>query len=162
MADNVIPELSIYTRYGLFDRMGDGFVEPPNRRAWAFADLYEDWNSKNFFKVLRELGYLTVSYNHNHNQNANNIHIPNPVPTYDNYTNFVPSANNCNRHQVLALSCFLSSWCANSKLKVFSPHERGGEFSAMFERISDFDVKYINDNGSVVYFHFDSNKLSQF
>lgn len=141
---DTLPTLSIYSRWGLFDRMQDGYSEIPNRRDWPFQQLYEDWIRLNFFKSLRELGFVKVSYN-------NSV-----------FADFVPSAENGNRHQALALSCFLSSCYADSTVRMTCPHERGGEFTAIFERVNDRTVTYTNDVGSVVRFSFDYSRSSQF
>lgn len=141
---DTLPTLSIYSRWGLFDRMQDGYCEIPNRREWPFQKLYEDWIGLDFFKSLRELGFVKVSYN-------NGV-----------FADFVPSTENGNRHQALALSCFLSSRYADSTAQMTCPHERGGEFTATFERVDTCTVMYTNDVGSVVRFSFNYSRPSQF
>lgn len=139
------PELSIYSRYGLMDRMGDGFVDPPKRREWSLDKLYQDWKSHGFFNELCKLGHITVSY-------AGNTFI-----------DFEPSAANYNRHQALAVSCFIES-CYNSgstAVVITSPHERGGDFSATFKRINDNEIIYTTTNQMVVRFRFDPTRPSQ-
>ena len=137
-----IPHLSVFTRYGLYDRMGDGYCDPPNRRELSFAKLYDDWTTHGFFKVFRELGFITVSYNG------------------EPFIDFEPSAENANRHQALVLSCFLD--CCYDKAVVISPHEQGGEFSATFQKLNNENVTYTTNTGRIVRFHFDKTRQSQF
>jgi hypothetical protein len=139
------PEMSVYSRYGMFDRMGYGFVVPPNRRKWSFNILYQDWLSHGFLNSLCEKGYITVSY------------AENP------FIDFNPSAENNNRHQLLSLSCFIDS-CYNSDNKlvvIISPHECGGDFVSTFQRINDNEVIYTTTNNIKVRFRFDPTRKSQ-
>ncbi len=142
-----IPQLSIFTRYGLCDRMGDGYCEPPNRREWSFEQLYNDWKSHGFFKSIQDSGFLIVSYNDS--------------PFID----FEPDAECANRHQVLALSCFMDSCYAdnNEKVTITAPHEQdGNDFLAVFEKQANGDIIYTTDIGKVVRFRFDKTRQSQF
>ena len=147
MEQEYIPKLSIYSRYGLMDRMGDGFVDPPNRHSWTFEQLYNDWNSHGFLKTLSTKGYITVSY------------AGNP------FIDFIPDSSKLNRHQVLALSCFLDSCYATSPgdvVQISAPHESGeGQFIAVFELLPSGGVKYTNANNVGVWFRFDSTRPSQ-
>jgi len=140
-----IPQLSIFSRYGLYDRMGDGYCDPPNRREWSFDTLYDDWTTHGFFNVFRDLGFITVSYN--------------GLP----YIDFVPAAEYANRHQALTLSCFLDTRYVsnNEQVIITSPHEQGGEFSATFQQLECGDVIYTTINGKIVRFHFDKTHPSQ-
>ena len=142
-----IPQLSVFSRYGLYDRMGDGYCDPPNRREWSFGTLYDDWTTHGFFNVFRDLGFITVSYN--------------GLP----YIDFLPAAEDANRHQALALSCFMDSCYAdnNEKVTITAPHEQdGNDFSAVFEKQANGDIIYTTDIGKVVRFHFDKSRPSQF
>jgi hypothetical protein len=139
-----IPQLSIFSRYGLYDRMGDGYCDPPNRREWSFDTLYDDWKTHGFFNVFRDIGFITVSYNGSP------------------YIDFVPTAEDANRHQALTLSSFLASCYANAKAIITSPHEQGGEFSATYQQLECGDVIYTTINDKIVQFHFDKTRPSQF
>jgi hypothetical protein len=145
LENGLLPRLSIYGRYGIYDRMGDGFVDPPNRKAWTFDQLYTDWNAHGFFANLRKKGYITVSY-------AGNAYI-----------DFIPCAANRNRHQAIALACFLDSCYAATDLVIITaPHETGdGDFIATFETLANGGVKYTTQNGIGVFFKFDSSRPSQ-
>ncbi len=140
-ADVNIMTVSVYGRLSFFDRVCDGF-KPTNEM--SFNEIYKLWKDVDFFKELRELGFVSVSYNNGE------------------FTDFEPSENGGNRHQALALSCFLSSKFADSSAKVSSPHERGLLFIAIFERIGPFEIKYTNEQGTIVIFHFNYNRDSQF
>ena len=144
--EEFIPDISILSRYGLIDRMNDGFVDPPNRWAWEFNQLYDDWIAHGFFNVLPDRGYLTVSYDNSP------------------YIDFIPTSND-NRLQVLALSCFLASCYVDSKANMYYEH-RGyydyNEFSATFEKQNNGNIIYTTDNGNVVCFCFDNTRPSQF
>jgi len=139
-----VQSFSIFARWGFFDRMQDGFCKPPNRRTWSFQKIYEEWENMDFFKSLRELGYVKVSYNNGA------------------FADFIPSAENVNRHQAIALSCFMASCYANSSVQMTCPHDREGEFTAVFKRIDDYTVQYTTDFGSIVQFQFDNSRQSQF
>ena len=137
--------LSIFEMFGFYDRMTCVDELPPNRHSWKFEELYNEWIRMNFFKKLHELGFLKVSYNNSP------------------FVDFVPSAENVNRHQALALSTFLSSHFADSSVKVICPHASGVDnFEAVFERINKNEVHYVNANGIRVRFQFDSSRASQF
>jgi hypothetical protein len=140
MAELNIPNMSIFARYGLFDRMGDGFVTPPNRRQWSMDQLYSDWNSHGFFKDMRHLGALMVSYN------------------YGDFFEYVPSVEHSNRHQIIALSFYMATCFANTNtpVHVTAPHENGGVFGAVFDKISNNEVRYVSDTGMNVHFKFDA------
>lgn len=133
--------IDIYQRLAFLERICDG-LKPAHEL--SFDDLYKRWQDAKFFKQLAELGFVQVSYNG-----------AEPI-------DFVPSAANGNRHQALALSCFVSSTYADSKAMVSSSHERGGFFNAIFTRISNDSIEYVNENGNKVQFTFDSSKPSQF
>lgn len=138
---NNLMKLNIYSRYGLHDRMNDGFVEVPNRRAWSFNHLYNDWMSNGYFNVL-DKGLLEVSYD-------NAAYIP-----------FDLSENKYNRHQVISLSCFLDS--VYNSVMVECPHEGGGIFSAHFTRLENNEAVYITKDFTTVRFRFNPNQPSQF
>lgn len=137
-------KLSIYSRYGMFDRMGDGFVVPPKRREWTLEVLYDDWKGHGFLNTLREMGRIEVSY----------AGAP--------YVDFALVNNN--RHQVLALSCFLDSCYAGSpdrEVLITAPHSSGnGSFTATFSS-GNGCVMYTTENGTKVCFRFDSARASQ-
>ena len=133
--------IDIYQRLAFLERIIDG-LEPA--RTLSFNDLYERWQRAQFFKQLAELGFVQVSYNGS--------------PIMD----FTPSEEAGNRHQALALSCFLGSIYADTNAIVSSPHERGDIFSAYFTRVSNNSIEYVNDYGSKVIFTFDSSRPSQF
>jgi len=137
-----IPSLSVFSRYGLYDRMGDGFTDPPNRREWTFDKLYSDWKLHGFFNGLQNIGFVTVSYNGSE------------------FINFEPTAENTNRHQAIALACF--SDCRYEKAVVIAPHEQGLDFSATFEKLDNGDIIYKTEHGSIVHFRFDKTRQSQF
>lgn len=128
--------------FDIIDRMSDDF-QPPDRRKWSFEELFKNWV---FFFRLCHLGYVTVSYNGS--------------PFLD----FAPSRENRNRHQSIALSCFVSTSFSklNSKVRITCPHELGGDFVAVFERISDNQINYTTESGVVVRFRFDASRQSQF
>ena len=141
-----IPKISVYSRYGFYDRMGDGFVDPPNRYEWSFDKLYQDWNSYGFFNELRKQGYITVSY------------AGNP------FIDYVPSAEKNNRHQVLTLALFLDTiyYKNNVPVIITSPHESGdGDFVATYNRVSDSEIMYTTQSYNIVRFRFDSYSPSQ-
>jgi hypothetical protein len=139
--ESSLNRLDIYQRLAFLERICDG-LEPA--RNLSFTDLYDRWKSSQFFKQLAELGFIQVSYNG------------------EELIDFEPSEENGNRHQALALSCFVSSIYANSNAKVLSLHERCGIFTATFIRISSNSIEYVNDYGSNVRFIFDSSRPSQF
>ena len=133
--------IDIYQRLAFLERICDG-LEPA--RNLSFNDLYSRWQQARFFKQLAELGFIQVSYD-------------GAAPI-----DFEPSEENGNRHQALALSCFVSSIYADSTTTVSCPHERGDIFTAAFTRISNNSIEYLNDYGSRVRFTFNSTKPSQF
>jgi len=154
---NGVLNINIYSRFGLIDRMGDGFVEPPNRRAWAFEKLFDKWQQHQYFSTLTALGRLFVSYN-----NINDICDCDDCEDTCQFNEFIVSANSGNRHQVIALSHFLATNFANDVACVSSPHENSGTFTAVFKRIKHNEVAYIANNGTIVRFYFDSALPSQF
>jgi hypothetical protein len=139
-----LANLSIYSRYGMLDRMDDGYVVPPNRRAWSMAVLYADWESWGFLNTLRAMGHIEVSY------------------AGGPYVDFALANNN--RHQVLALSCFLDSRYAREPFRevlITAPHSSGnGSFIATFSS-GNGCVNYTTENGTYVLFRFDSARASQ-
>jgi hypothetical protein len=141
-----ILKISVYERYGLCDRMGDGFVDPPNRYKWTFDQLYQDWNAHGFFNELRKKGYITVSY------------AGNP------FIDYVPSAEKNNRHQVLTLALFLDTqyYKDNVPVIITSPHESGdGNFVVKYQRVSESEIMYTTQSNNIVRFRFDSYNPSQ-
>jgi hypothetical protein len=140
----MIPIISIFSRYSFYDRIQDGFSKAPNRRAWSFQQLYKNWIAIDFCKSIRDLGFVTVSYNNS------------------TFINFIASAEYGNRHQILALSCFLDSCYSDSTAKITCPHEQGNEFSALFKRINNNEVHYTTDTGFIVRFRFSNSQTSQF
>lgn len=133
--------LDIYQRLAYLERICDG-LEPA--RNLSFNDLYERWQLAQFFKQLAELGFVQVCYNGK------------------DFIDFAPSEDTGNRHQALALSCFVSSIYSDENAMVSALHERGGEFTACFTRLSTNSIEYVNDYGSRVQFRFDSSRPSQF
>ncbi len=134
-------QINVYGRFAFLERIIDGLESPRNL---SFNDLYELWKNVGFFAELAELGFVQVSYNEG--------------PKID----FQPSAKDYNRHQALALSCFVASIYANSSAEVSSPHERGATFTATFTRVSSDCIEYVNAYGVKVQFTFDPTKPSQF
>jgi hypothetical protein len=132
--------IDIYQRIAYLERIVDG-LEPA--RTLSFNDLYERWQLAKFFKQLADLGYIQVRYNDGE------------------VMDFIPSEAAGNRHQALALSCFVSSIYANENANVSAPHERGNIFSACFTRVSSNCIEYVNDYGTTARFVFDSSKQSQ-
>lgn len=141
---NRIPQLNILSRYGLMDRMNDGFSDPPDRSKWSMNELYKDWKSHGFFKDLQELGNITFSKDGG------------PFVSY----RYNASYYSMNRHRILALSCFVSSkfFTEYQKVKIIAPHEIGGNFVGVFERIGEFDIKYTNEYGNEMRYHFDNTQ----
>jgi len=139
-----LERLSIFNRYGILNRMDDGFVVPPNRRAWSMDMLYANWQQCGFLKTLREMGRIEVS----------NAGAP--------YVDF--ALVNKNRHEVLALSCFLDSRYAGEpdrKVLITAPHSSGnGSFVATFSSGNGI-VMYTTEDGINVLFRFDSARASQ-
>ena len=137
--------INIYQRLAFLEHICDGlcnsFVPAHNL---SFNNLYSRWQQVKFFKQLAELGFIQVSYDG-----------AEPI-------DFEPSEEKGNRHQALALSCFVSSNYADSTTMVSCPHERGDIFTATFTRISGDCIEYVNDYGSRVRFTFNSSKPSQF
>jgi hypothetical protein len=134
-------KINVYDRLAFLERIIDG-LEPA--RNLAFSDLYERWKQATFFKQVSDLGFVRVSYNNS--------------PFQD----FIPDVLNGNRHQALALSCFLGSIYANETVIVECPHEQGGIFQAVFTRESSNEISYRNNSGIIVRFTFDGNRTSQF
>lgn len=132
--------INIYQRLAFLERICDGL---DSARNLCFNDLYVRWQSAQFFKQLAELGFIQVSYNDK------------------DLIDFEPSQENGNRHQVLALSCFVASVYADTNAVVSCPHECGGMFTATFIRISNKCIEYMNDYGSKVRFTFDATRPSQ-
>lgn len=141
MKKNSSERINVYERLAFLERICDGLK---SARKLSFNELYIRWEKANFFKELVELGFVQVSYD-----NGEAI-------------DFEPCVEYGNRHQALALSCFVSSIYANSSAIVSCPHEHGDIFTAMFNRISNNCIEYVNDYGSRVRFTFNSSKLSQF
>ena len=136
-----LTDVSIYSRLAIGERICDGHRPA---RELSFNDLYKRWKDWKFFKQLAELGFVQVSY-------------------YGGAAiEFIPSADLANRHQALALSCFLATRYANSSAIISAPHERGGIFKATFKRVSPTCVEYVNEDGGKVQFTFDSTRPSQF
>jgi len=138
----LVKNISVFSRYSLHDKFIDSNIEIPNRRFWTINKLYIDWKEKGFFDVLSEYGFITVSYNN----------LP--------FIEFAPSVENMNRHEAVSLSFFLSS--RYNKINICSPHENNLVFSAIFEFTSDNEIIYTSEYGDVVRFHFDINMPSQF
>ena len=136
-----LDEVSVFERLAWCERVCDGLTPA---RELSFDDLYERWQGAMFFKVLGEFGHVSVAYNGGE------------------VAPFEACAKNGNRHQALALSCFLASRYANSKASVSSPHELGDTFTAVFERTSPTSVTYTTVRGLKVVFTFDNTKPSQF
>ena len=148
-----IPTLSIFSRLAFVNRVCDN---SPDFRALSFNDLYECWDAYNFFKQLHFLGLLTVSYNN------------------DPYIIYKPSTKDDNRHQVLALSCYIASsyydniYNYNNKTRdiyITAPreHDNKKEFKALFKtNIKDVEIQYTTINDSITIFKFNKAKASQF
>jgi hypothetical protein len=134
--------IDIYSRYGMFNRMMDGFCDQPNRQSWTLAKLYTDWEAHGFLTTLRSRGAISVSYDGIH---FNKFHLTND-----------------NLHQIIALSCFLDSTYAKDgiSIKITAPHASGGQFAGTFKAFKNGDVEYINENNNRVLFTFDSKEHS--
>ena len=132
--------ISILGRIGFLERVWG--LE--NADTLVFDKLYEIWSRANFFKELKINGLLKVSYDNNE------------------FIVFNTSGLYKNRHQALALSCFMASMYKNSSAVVESPHESGGIFKVFFEYINDTEFKYNTINGTEVLFKFDASQPSQF
>ena len=161
--DKYIPTFSIYSRFAFINRVCDG---SPDFRTLSFNDVYEYWEEYNFFKQLHFLGLLTVSYNNS------------PYIIYN------PTTKDDNRHQVLALSCYiaLSYYNTNTNtntntninnnnnnntrsIYITSPREKNikSEFKALFKtNIKDVEIQYTTINDSITIFKFNKAKASQF
>ena len=163
--DKYIPTFSIYSRFAFINRVCDG---SPDFRTLSFNDVYEYWEEYNFFKQLHFLGLLTVSYNNS------------PYIIYN------PTTKDDNRHQVLALSCYIASSYYNTNtnntnntninnnnnntrsIYITSPREKNikSEFKALFKtNIKDVEIQYTADNKDkqiITIFKFDKTKESQF
>ena len=165
--DKYIPTFSIYSRFAFINRVCDG---SPDFRTLSFNDVDEYWEEYNFFKQLHFLGLLTVSYNNS------------PYIIYN------PTTKDDNRHQVLALSCYiaLSYYNTNTNtntntninnnnnnnntrsIYITSPREKNikSEFKALFKtNIKDVEIQYTADNKDkqiITIFKFDKTKESQF
>jgi hypothetical protein len=140
-ANTDIPSVIAEERLGKYCRMMD---EPIPVAQWTFEKMYTMWERLNYFASLYEMGKCTVSYDG------------------VNYIDFEPSSANANRHQALALSTFVDCAHSNSRTHISVRHERGGTFTALFERVSPTEVKYTNEYGKVVCFRFDSSLPTQF
>ena len=132
--------ITVYDRLAFLERIMDG-LQPA--RELSFADLYQRWTAADFFKQLQQLGHITVSYNGSA------------------AIDFVPSTENANRHQALALSTFLASRYADSDSVVESPQEIDGIFKATFTREEANTVHYVNEYGTSVRFFFDASRPCQ-
>jgi len=132
--------ITVYNRLAFLERIIDGLQ---SARELDFNAIYQRWFDAKFFDQVKELGYITVSYN-----NAAAI-------------DFIPSEDSRNRHQALALSAFLASCYADSNSVVESPHELGGIFRATFTRTAENIVCYVTETGSINRFFFDVNRSSQ-
>ena len=151
--DKYIPTFSIYSRFAFINRVCDG---SPDFRTLSFNDVYEYWEEYNFFKQLHFLGLLTVSYNNS------------PYIIYN------PTTKDDNRHQVLALSCYIASSYYNTdnnnnnntrSIYITSPRETNikSEFKALFKtNIKDVEIQYTTINDSITIFKFNKAKASQF
>ena len=149
--DKYIPTLSIFSRLAFINRVCDG---SPDFRTLSFNDLYECWDEYNFFKQLHFLGLLSVSYNNS------------PYIIYN------PTTKDDNRHQVLALSCYIASSYYNTdnntntrSIYITSPREKNikSEFKALFKtNIKDVEIQYTTINDSITIFKFNKAKASQF
>ena len=149
--DKYIPTLSIFSRLAFVNRVCDG---SPDFRTLSFNDLYECWDEYNFFKQLHFLGLLSVSYNNS------------PYIIYN------PTTKDDNRHQVLALSCYIASSYYNTdnnnntrSIYITSPREKNikSEFKALFKtNIKDVEIQYTTINDSITIFKFNKAKASQF
>ena len=133
--------INAFTRLAYLERIIDG-LEPA--RQLDFEAIYKRWTQADFFKQLREMGYISVSYN--------------GTPQKE----YIPSALDANRHQVIALSTFLASCYADSDAVVECPHELGDMFRATFVRTGDNTIYYTTEGGSNVLFVFDKNRPSRF
>lgn len=133
--------LSVFGLFGFLLRVCEWATDP---RVLSFDDLYKYCDAQGFFKVVEDLGYVTVAYDG----------TKSPCP-------FDPSKKNGNRHQMLGLITFLASCCANESAIVTTPHERGGEFVVTFKRVATDCVQYTTDSGKVVKFYFDGEKKCQ-
>lgn len=136
-----IPDLNIEQRFAFLNRIIDGL---PSINELSFKELYELWIKADFFSQLAKLGFVRVSYNNFE-----------PI-------DFEPKAELGNRHQALALSCFVASIYSKSSAIISSPHEKSGIFKATFKYISDTCIEYVSEYGSYVRFTFDTTKPSQF
>ena len=151
--DKYIPTLSIFSRLAFVNRVCDG---SPDFRTLSFNDLYECWDEYNFFKQLHFLGLLSVSYNNS------------PYIIYN------PTTKDDNRHQVLALSCYIASSYYNTdnnnnnntrSIYITSPREKNikSEFKALFKtNIKDVEIQYTTEKNSTTIFKFNKTKESQF
>ena len=145
-----IPTLSIFSRLAFVNRVCDN---SPDFRTLSFNDLYECWDEYNFFKQLHFLGLLTVSYNNSP------------------YIIYKPSTKDDNRHQVLALSCYIASSYYNNIYNntrctyITAPreHDKKKEFKALFNtNIKDVEIQYTTKNNNITIFKFNKTKASQF
>jgi len=149
-----IPTLSIFSRLAFVNRVCDN---SPDFRTLSFNDLYECWDEYNFFKQLYFLGLLTISYNNSP------------------YIIYKPSTKDDNRHQVLALSCYIASSYYNNNNNNNNNHTRGTyitaprehdnkkEFKALFKtNIKDVEIQYTTKNNNITIFKFNKTKASQF
>jgi hypothetical protein len=133
--------ITVFNRLAFIERIIDG-LKPASEL--SFDELYQRWIQADFFKELALLGHVSVSYN-----NGPEV-------------SFKPGAEDANRHQALALSCFVSSVYADTNSIVESPHELGNIFTATFSRSNENCICYVNEYGTVVRFTFDKNQKSQF
>jgi len=141
MSDVVsLHSLSVIDRIGFLKRVWGLEHSDP----LEIDELYDIWIRADYFKELKNNGLLKVSYDNNE------------------FIVFNTSGLYKNRHQALALSCFMASMYKNSSAVVESPHESGGIFKVFFEYINDTEFKYNTINGTEVLFKFDASQPSQF
>jgi len=146
MSDFVsLHRISVLDRIGFLKRVwGLEHSEP-----LGFDELYDIWIRAEYFNELKIKGLLKISYDNN----MGGVFVFNTFDTSGKYKN---------RHQALALSCFMASMYKNSSAVVESPHESGGIFKVFFEYINDTEYKCTTINGIEVIFKFDASQPSQF
>jgi hypothetical protein len=138
---NPLPHIDVFQRLAFCERICDG-IQPA--RTLPFSGVYARWRGANFDNHMIEFGRVSVSYNGKE-----------PI-------DFIPSANNENRHQAMALSLFMASIWSNQTAIVESPHEIEGIFRAVFTRVSINCVQYTTKKGQMVRFTFNPAQNSQF
>ena len=137
----MIPTITTNARFGHYMRMTDGAVDISE---WTFEKLYNAFCNFGYFKSTSRLGKLLVSYDNG-----------------EKFIDFIPSYDNKNRHQCMALAMFIDS-VYRPIAYVECPHEHGLNFKALFRKVSNTDYKYTNDTGKVILFKFDNSCESQF